>query len=195
MHVRLQSIKHRLQSMKHHNQCKVLSLQLQQQPCRYIHSSGDRSQSCLAVHLYAALSNNPIAVSCSGGKRLRLIVEKWWRCSVMRTRYGPLKRQWLRCDIDSQAEDVCIVLARRSMLITAVRRGMGEPLFMDATHGLQKYGLKLVTVHVLDEENSGKSFLDAAILSIPLVISSRTKFGWIVSRCFACICFYRALDD
>jgi hypothetical protein len=65
------------------------------------------------------------------------------------------QRQWMRCDIDSQAEDVCIVLARRSMLITAVCRGMGEPLFMDATHGLQKYGLKLVTVHVFDEENSG----------------------------------------
>jgi hypothetical protein len=75
------------------------------------------------------------------------------------------QRQWLRCDIDSLAEDVCIVLARRDMLTTAVRRGMGEPLFMDATHGLQKYGLKLVTVHVLDEENSGKCFLCVIVLS------------------------------
>jgi hypothetical protein len=26
---------------------------------------------------------------------------------------------------------------------------------MDATHGMQKYGLKLVTVHVKDEEDKG----------------------------------------
>jgi hypothetical protein len=31
----------------------------------------------------------------------------------------------------------------------------GEPLFMDTTHRKQKYGMKLVTVHVIDEENSG----------------------------------------
>lgn len=69
----------------------------------------------------------------------------------------PEQQQWLRCDIDAKAEDVCIVLARRDMLETAVRRGAGGPIFMDATHGLQKYGFKLVTVHVVDEESSGES--------------------------------------
>lgn len=65
------------------------------------------------------------------------------------------EQQWLRCDIDADAQDVCIVLARREMVETAVRRGAGGPIVMDATHGLQKYGLKLVTVHVVDEESSG----------------------------------------
>jgi hypothetical protein len=36
------------------------------------------------------------------------------------------------------------------MRATAVRRGINEPLYLDATHGL-----KLVTVHVKDEEGKG----------------------------------------
>jgi hypothetical protein len=65
------------------------------------------------------------------------------------------QRKWLRCDIDEDAKNPCIILARRDMLATAVRRGHKEPLFIDATHGIQKYGLKLVTAHIIDEENSG----------------------------------------
>jgi hypothetical protein len=66
------------------------------------------------------------------------------------------QRRWLRCDIDSEGSNVLIVLANRNMLETACRRGNGEPLILDATHGLQRYGLKLVTAHVVDEEFAGK---------------------------------------
>jgi hypothetical protein len=65
------------------------------------------------------------------------------------------QREWLRCDVSSDASEVVICLATRNMKATAVRRGINEPLYMDATHGLQKYGLKLVTVHVKDEESKG----------------------------------------
>jgi hypothetical protein len=64
-------------------------------------------------------------------------------------------RVWLRCDIDDDASEVLIVLARQDMLATAVRRGVGQPIYMDATHGLQRYGLKVVTVHIKDDEGSG----------------------------------------
>jgi hypothetical protein len=64
-------------------------------------------------------------------------------------------RVWLRCDVDDNAHDVVIVLARRDMLQTAIQRGIGEPIYMDATHGMQKYGLKVVTVHVKGEEFRG----------------------------------------
>lgn len=67
----------------------------------------------------------------------------------------PEERQWLRCDIDPAASNVAIVIARHDMLQTSIRRGPGEPLFLDATHGLQKYGLRLITGSILDEEGSG----------------------------------------
>jgi hypothetical protein len=42
----------------------------------------------------------------------------------------------------------------------AVRHGHGRPMFMDATHGLQKYGFKLATLHVQDDQSKGvHSFL------------------------------------
>jgi hypothetical protein len=65
------------------------------------------------------------------------------------------ERQWLRCDIDPEGNNVAIVIARRDMLQTSIRRGPGEPLVLDATHGLQKYGLRLITGSILDEEGSG----------------------------------------
>jgi hypothetical protein len=55
------------------------------------------------------------------------------------------------------------------MLATAVRRGVGQPIYMDATHGLQRYGLKVVTVHIKDEEGSG-------VLSIYLRKDTLTGF-------------------
>ena len=67
------------------------------------------------------------------------------------------QQEWRRCDICKDGVDVVICLSKRSMLETAARRGRGEPLYMDATHGLQKYGLKLVTIHVKDEEDKGMS--------------------------------------
>jgi hypothetical protein len=41
------------------------------------------------------------------------------------------------------------------MLQTSICRGPSELLFLDATHGLQKYGLHLITRSILDEEGSG----------------------------------------
>jgi hypothetical protein len=51
---------------------------------------------------------------------------------------------------------VLIVLAGKDMLETTIRRGVCLPIYMDATRGLQKYGLKLITVHIKDEESQGK---------------------------------------
>jgi hypothetical protein len=36
------------------------------------------------------------------------------------------------------------------MLQDAVKRGHCEPIYMDASHGMQRYWLKVVTVHVKD---------------------------------------------
>jgi glutathionylspermidine synthase len=67
------------------------------------------------------------------------------------------QRQWLRCNISEDGQDVLIVLAKQGMIKCAVRRGMDEPFILDATHGLQRYGpnYKLVTGHIVDEEQSG----------------------------------------
>jgi hypothetical protein len=37
---------------------------------------------------------------------------------------------WLRCEIDDDANGVLIVLARQDMLATAVRRGVGQPIYI-----------------------------------------------------------------
>jgi hypothetical protein len=74
------------------------------------------------------------------------------------------KREWLRCDISNNGVDVVICLAKRDMLRTASMRGVGEPIYMDATHGMQKYGLKLVTVHVKDEEDKGAKTAESGCL-------------------------------
>jgi hypothetical protein len=65
------------------------------------------------------------------------------------------QRRWLRCDLDSKGNNVLIVLANRNMWETTCRRGNGEPLILDATHGLQRYALKLITAHVVDENFAG----------------------------------------
>jgi hypothetical protein len=74
------------------------------------------------------------------------------------------RREWLRCDISKDGVDVVICLSKRDMLQTAARRGVDEPIYMDATHGMQKYGLKLVTVHVKDEEDKGATTPDNGCL-------------------------------
>jgi hypothetical protein len=64
-------------------------------------------------------------------------------------------RRWLRCEIDDDGDKVFIVLATTQMVGDAQRFGHGRALYMDATHGLQKYGLKTVTIHVKDHEGRG----------------------------------------
>jgi hypothetical protein len=79
------------------------------------------------------------------------------------------QRQWLRCDIDKDGEDVLVCLAKMDILEIAARRGVGGPVYIDATHGIQKYGLKL-TVLVKDEEGKGQSplcILDEACRFMP----------------------------
>lgn len=66
-------------------------------------------------------------------------------------------RKWLACEIDFDGDQVLIVLAADKMLREAWAYGHEGPLYMDATHGLQRYGLKIVTVHVKTDEQKGAS--------------------------------------
>jgi hypothetical protein len=72
------------------------------------------------------------------------------------------QRRWLRCEIDDEGKHVFIVLSTPEMVKNAVRFGDGRALYMDATHGCQRYGLKTVTVLVNDHERKG----DATLLVI-----------------------------
>ena len=65
------------------------------------------------------------------------------------------ERQWLRCEVDEKGEQVLIILATPTMLHKAVRFGHGGPIYMDASHGMQRYGLKVATVHVKDNQSKG----------------------------------------
>jgi hypothetical protein len=67
-------------------------------------------------------------------------------------------RRWLRCEIGDDGDKVFIVHATKQMVDDAMRFGHGRALYMDATHGLQKYGLKTVTIHVKDHERRGVHF-------------------------------------
>jgi hypothetical protein len=66
------------------------------------------------------------------------------------------KRAWLRCDVGNDGHKVVIVLATRHMIADAVTYGHGRPVYMDATHGLQKYGLKIITMLVKDTGDRGE---------------------------------------
>jgi hypothetical protein len=48
-----------------------------------------------------------------------------------------------------------IVLARKDMLETVLGRGVGEPIYMDTTHGLQRCVLKVVALHIKDKASQG----------------------------------------
>jgi hypothetical protein len=67
------------------------------------------------------------------------------------------ERSWMRCEISEDGSDVKIFLATPRMRKAAVRHGHARPMFMDATHGLQRYGFKLATLHVQDEQQKGVS--------------------------------------
>jgi hypothetical protein len=122
--------------------------------------SGASWQHCIYAHPAAVTSllyMNPIIFDTI----IHELTDKGLKMQCHEVQVRPSnQRQWLGCDIDRLAQDVCSVWARKNMLKPAVFRGMGEPLIMDATHGLQRYWLNLVTVHayVLHEENSGECF-------------------------------------
>jgi hypothetical protein len=65
------------------------------------------------------------------------------------------QRRWLRCEIADDGNQVFIVLATQEMLKIAAQYGDGRALYMDATHGCQRYGLMTVTVLVKDHERRG----------------------------------------
>jgi hypothetical protein len=65
------------------------------------------------------------------------------------------QRDWLRCDILNNGVNVVKVICptKRGMPHNAARQGVGELIYMDAKHGMQKHTLKLVTVNAKDEED------------------------------------------
>lgn len=65
------------------------------------------------------------------------------------------ERKWLDFNVDHDGKEVFALLSTSHMLDTAIERGIDEPVYMDATHGLQAYGLKLVTVHAKDDDGKG----------------------------------------
>ena len=64
-------------------------------------------------------------------------------------------QEWLHFEVAQDGVDVLIMLGTDSMIEKAVRHGHQGPLYMDATHGLNDKGLKVVTVHVKDLEGRG----------------------------------------
>ena len=68
---------------------------------------------------------------------------------------APEDRQWLHFEVDQEGKEPLILLATRSMLQTAIDRGHEGPVYGDTTHGMQRYGLKLFTLHVKDVEGHG----------------------------------------
>ena len=65
------------------------------------------------------------------------------------------QQKWVHFSVDDAGTEPMIMLATHSMLRAAAVDGHGEPGFIDATHGLQRYGLKLVTYLVKDVEMKG----------------------------------------
>jgi hypothetical protein len=70
-------------------------------------------------------------------------------------RKEPTKREWLHFEVDQEGKEPLVILGTQAMLQDAVKRGNCEPIYMDASHGMQRYGLKVVTVHVKDIEGKG----------------------------------------
>lgn len=93
-------------------------------------------------------------------------------------------QRWLVFEVDSEGKEVLIILCTPEQREWARRHGHKQPVYMDATHGMQRYGLKLVTVHVKDETQKGADTI--ALLSIesellvPRVLDPAT---W-----FQCVC-------
>jgi hypothetical protein len=65
------------------------------------------------------------------------------------------ERQWLHFEVDKEGKEPLVVLASQEMLQTAIRWGSNQSIYCDATHGMQRYGLKVVTLHVKDNEGKG----------------------------------------
>jgi hypothetical protein len=65
--------------------------------------------------------------------------------------------KWVHFSVDEQGQEPVIMLATHAMPRAAAIDGHGEPGFIDATHGLQRYSLTLVTYLVKDVEIKGET--------------------------------------
>jgi hypothetical protein len=65
------------------------------------------------------------------------------------------RRTFLRCEINDKGDEVLIVLAKPYMIKLASDFAHEQRLYMDATHGQQKYEMTLITVLVKDLESHG----------------------------------------
>lgn len=72
-------------------------------------------------------------------------------------RKEPHAREWLHFEVAEDGVDTLIMLGTNSMIEKAVRHGHQGPLYMDATHGMNDKGMKVVTLHVKDLEGRGAS--------------------------------------
>jgi hypothetical protein len=72
-----------------------------------------------------------------------------WKADL---RKEPTKRECFHFEVDQELEgkEPLIILRTQAMLQDAVELGHCEPIYMDASHGMQRYGLKVVTLHVKD---------------------------------------------
>lgn len=67
----------------------------------------------------------------------------------------PAERQWLACEISADGFQVIMIICTAEQRAWALLHGHGKPCYMDATHGMQRYGLKVVTLHVKDKAGFG----------------------------------------
>lgn len=74
---------------------------------------------------------------------------QWQRDQTLRVD----ERSWLHANLTPGA--VCVVISTPAMLGAAIKWGSARPVFMDATHGVIKYGYKLVTLLVMDDHGKG----------------------------------------
>lgn len=65
------------------------------------------------------------------------------------------ERRWLCCELAEDGVNAIIILQTQQMLRDAIRLGHQQPFYMDATFGMQRYGLQTLTGHVKDEEDKG----------------------------------------
>lgn len=67
-------------------------------------------------------------------------------------------------NVDVTGKDVTIIIASPSQKRWAWDLGHGNPIFMDASHGMQRYGLKIVTVHVRNHCGKGANSFAVDVL-------------------------------
>lgn len=68
----------------------------------------------------------------------------------------PEKERWYRlCQIGQDGKDVLVILVNSQRMQDLWEFGHRQPMYMDATHGILKYGLKLITVLVKDAKLKG----------------------------------------